>query len=327
MADAEDTRAKPKILLADDNTASRLTLQRWLIGWGYKVTTAVDGTAALQALADDPEIRLAVLDWIMPKHDGVDVCRAIRAGSAEPYVYVVLLTARDKREDIVTGLEAGADDYVVKPCNPLELEMRLRSGCRVINLQEQLVKAREALRYEAMHDALTALFNRAALVAQLDRELARSQRTCQPLSIVLGDIDHFKHINDTHGHAVGDVVLRETAKRMKAGIRAYDTLGRVGGEEFLIVLPNCDSLAGMAVASRLRFRVAAGPVPVANGIAVPVTISFGVAATDQFAGAGRERLVRAADAAMYRAKRAGRNRVLAASNEEWESGLAAPKQY
>jgi two-component system, cell cycle response regulator len=323
MAESEDATPKFKILLADDDTASRLTLQRWLVGWGYQVTTAVDGEAAMKVLADDPEIRLAMLDWIMPKYDGVDVCRTIRAGAAEPYVYVVLLTARDKREDIVAGLEAGADDYVIKPCHPLELEMRLRAGCRVINLQEQLVKAREALRYEAMHDTLTGLFNRGALVAQLDRELSRSQRTGEPLSLVVGDIDHFKSINDTHGHAVGDLVLRETAVRMKAGIRAYDTLGRVGGEEFLVVLPNCDSRVGMAVASRLRIRVASGPVPVADGVGANVTVSLGVAGTDQFAGASRERLVRAADAAMYRAKRAGRNRVLVASPEEWESGLTA----
>jgi two-component system, cell cycle response regulator len=322
MSKSQDAAPKPKILLADDDTASRLTLLRWLEGWGYNVTTAVDGQAALKALADDSEIRLAMLDWIMPKHDGVDVCRMIRSGPSEPYVYVVLLTARDKREDIVAGLEAGADDYLVKPCHPLELEMRLRAGCRVVNLQEQLVKAREALRYEAMHDALTGLLNRGALVTLLDRELARSKRSGEPVTIVLGDIDHFKTINDTHGHAVGDVVLREAAGRMKNGIRPYDALGRVGGEEFLLVLPNCDSRAGMAVASRLRIRIAAAPIAHETGPPVQVTLSLGVASTDQFSGATKEQLLRAADAAMYRAKRAGRNRVLVATPEEWESGLA-----
>jgi two-component system, cell cycle response regulator len=323
MSQTEDATPKPKVLLADDDTASRLTLLRWLQGWGYTVTTAVDGEAAMKALADDPEIRLAMLDWIMPKHDGVDVCRVIRSGPAEPYVYVVLLTARDKREDIVAGLEAGADDYLIKPCHPLELEMRLRAGCRVVNLQEQLVKAREALRYEAMHDTLTGLVNRGALVSQLDRELARSERTNEPITIVLGDIDHFKKINDTHGHAVGDVVLRETASRMKSSVRAYDTVGRVGGEEFLLVLPNCGSREGMAVASRLRIRVAATSVDAGEGIRIPVTVSLGVAGTDQLQGATKERLLRAADAAMYRAKHSGRNRVLVATAEEWESGMSA----
>jgi diguanylate cyclase (GGDEF)-like protein len=323
MVQSEDATPKPKVLLADDDTASRLTLLRWLQGWGYSVTTAVDGAAALKALADDPEIRLAMLDWIMPKHDGVDVCRVIRSGPAEPYVYVVLLTARDKREDIVAGLEAGADDYLIKPCHPLELEMRLRAGCRVVNLQAELVKAREALRYEAMHDTLTGLLNRGALVAQLDRELARGERTGEPVTIVLGDLDHFKSINDTHGHAVGDIVLRETATRMKAGVRAYDTLGRIGGEEFLLVLPNCGSREGMAVASRLRIRVASAPINAGIEASVAVTVSLGVVGTDQFPGGTKERLLRAADAAMYRAKRAGRNRVLVATAEEWESGLSA----
>jgi two-component system, cell cycle response regulator len=300
MSQSEDATPKPKVLLADDDTASRLTLLRWLQGWGYTVTTAVDGEAAMKALADDPEIRLAMLDWIMPKHDGVDVCRVIRSGPAEPYVYVVLLTARDKREDIVAGLEAGADDYLIKPCHPLELEMRLRAGCRVVNLQEQLVKAREALRYEAMHDTLTGLVNRGALVSQLDRELARSERTNEPITIVLGD-----------------------TSRMKSSVRAYDTVGRVGGEEFLLVLPNCGSREGMAVASRLRIRVAATQVDAGDGIRIPVTVSLGVAGTDQVPGATKERLLRAADAAMYRAKHSGRNRVLVATAEEWESGMSA----
>ncbi|HMJ10563.1 MAG TPA: diguanylate cyclase, partial [Polyangiaceae bacterium] len=224
-----------KILLADDEPIARTLLEHWLTGWGYQVTLARDGEAAWNALKTDPELRLAIVDWVMPKMDGTDVCRALRKGSQEPYVYVVLLTARDRKDDIVRGLDAGADDYLVKPCNPLELEVRLRAGRRVIELQEQLVRAREALRFEAMHDALTGLLNRRALLSLLDNERSRSSRTGNALSVIMGDLDRFKSINDSFGHATGDAVLREAGKRMKTSVRAYDSVGRIGGEEFMLI--------------------------------------------------------------------------------------------
>ena len=156
-----------KILLADDEPIARTMLEHWLTGWGYEVVTVRDGEAALNALAADPTLRLAIIDWVMPKVDGIEVCRQIRSGPPEPYVYVVLLTAKDDKSDIIEGLDAGADDYLVKPCNPLELKVRLRAGKRVIELQEQLVAARESLRFEAMHDSLTQLLNRGATLEQL----------------------------------------------------------------------------------------------------------------------------------------------------------------
>ncbi len=224
-----------KILLADDEPIARTMLEHWLAGWGYEVTLARDGESALQALKDDPELRLLVVDWVMPKKDGIEVCKAIRSGPQEPYVYIVLLTAKDDKSDIIAGLDAGADDYLVKPCNPLELKVRLRAGRRVIELQEQLVKARESLRFEAMHDSLTGLLNRGAVLEQLTKELVRASRRGAPVSVLMGDLDHFKTINDTFGHVAGDAVLRETARRLKAGVRAYDSLGRLGGEEFIAV--------------------------------------------------------------------------------------------
>jgi len=162
-----------RFLPADDEPIARTMLEHWLTGWGYEVVTVRDGEAALNALAADPELRLAIVDWVMPKVDGIEVCRQIRGGPAEPYIYVVLLTAKDDKSDIIQGLDAGADDYLVKPCNPLELKVRLRAGRRVIELQEQLVAARETLRFEAMHDSLTQLLNRGATLEQLERELVR----------------------------------------------------------------------------------------------------------------------------------------------------------
>ncbi|RYZ01629.1 MAG: diguanylate cyclase [Myxococcales bacterium] len=307
-----------KILLADDEPIARTMLEHWLVGWGYEVTLARDGEAALQALKDDPELRLLVVDWVMPKKDGIEVCKAIRNGPQEPYVYVVLLTAKDDKSDIIAGLDAGADDYLVKPCNPLELKVRLRAGRRVIELQEQLVKARESLRFEAMHDSLTGLLNRGAVLEQLTKELLRASRHGAPVALLMGDLDHFKTINDTHGHVAGDAVLRETARRLKAGVRAYDSVGRLGGEEFIAVLPECDAKTGLAVAQRLCRSLAESPTTV-GGKPIAQSISIGVAATDQYGPARAEELVRAADAALYRAKHAGRSRALLAIDKEFEA--------
>ncbi len=307
-----------KILLADDEPIARTMLEHWLVGWGYEVTTVRDGEAALNALAADPELRLAIIDWVMPKCDGIEVCRQIRGGPAEPYIYVVLLTAKDDKADIIQGLDAGADDYLVKPCNPLELKVRLRAGRRVIELQEQLVAARETLRFEAMHDSLTQLLNRGATLEQLERELVRASRRSAPVTVVMADLDHFKAINDTFGHATGDVVLREAARRLKLGVRAYDSVGRLGGEEFIAVLPECEAKVGLTVAQRLCRSVADTPVLTPSG-KVPVTISIGIAASDQFPGATAEELMRAADAALYQAKHTGRARCVLASSADWQA--------
>ncbi len=306
-----------KILLADDEPIARTMLEHWLAGWGYEVTLARDGESALQALKDDSELRLLVVDWVMPKKDGIEVCKAIRGGPQEPYVYIVLLTAKDDKSDIIAGLDAGADDYLVKPCNPLELKVRLRAGRRVIELQEQLVKARETLRFEAMHDSLTGLLNRGAVLEQLNNELVRASRRGATVAVLMGDLDHFKNINDDHGHVAGDLVLREAARRLKAGVRAYDSVGRLGGEEFIAVLPECDAKTGLSVATRLCRSLVETPTQY-GGATITHSISIGVAATDQFGSARGDELIRAADAALYRAKHAGRSRALLAIEKDFE---------
>ena len=311
-----------KILLADDEPIARTMLEHWLAGWGYEVVTVRDGEAALNALAADPDLRLALIDWVMPKVEGIEVCRRIRSGPAEPYVYVVLLTAKDDKSDIIEGLDAGADDYLVKPCNPLELKVRLRAGKRVVELQEQLVSARETLRFEAMHDSLTQLLNRGATLEQLDRELVRSARRSGPVTVVMADLDHFKAINDTFGHPIGDTVLREAAHRLKLGVRAYDSVGRLGGEEFIAVLPECEAKVGLQVAERLCRMIAESPV-LTNSGKVPVTVSIGVASTDQFPGAKADDLLRAADSALYQAKHAGRARAVLATLVDWQAQAPA----
>jgi two-component system, cell cycle response regulator len=305
-----------KILLADDEPIARTMLEHWLTGWGYSVTPVKDGEAALEALRADPEIRLAVVDWVMPKMDGIGVCRKIRSGPNEPYIYLVLLTARDNKADIIEGLDAGADDYLIKPCNPLELKVRLRAGRRVVELQEQLVSARESLRFEAMHDSLTSLLNRRAILEQLDRELLRAARRGAPVAVVLSDLDHFKSVNDTYGHGAGDSVLREAAQRLKTCVRAYDSVGRFGGEEVLCVLPECGADVAFGIAERLSSTLTQSPIATPEA-SVLVTLCSGVASTEQFPAATAEQLMRAADVALARAKRAGTGQCCLATAQEF----------
>lgn len=309
-----------KVLLAEDDPAARLLFSRWLARWDYQVTAVGDGLSALEALRADPTLRLCMVDWMMPGLDGIDVCRAIRE-RAEPYVYTILLTGRGDKEDVVRGLAAGADDYIVKPCHGLELEVRLRAGRRVVELQEELIASREALRREAMHDALTGLLNRAALLEHLGRELVRVQRQGSSLCCIMIDVDSFKGVNDEYGHLVGDKVLGMIARRFEGALRNYDAVGRFGGEEFVMVLPDCDARYGEGVAERLRAEIEARPVETPQG-SICVTASFGVASTEQHGEATSQALLRAADAALYRAKDGGRNRVCFAEPSDWAPAVS-----
>ena len=305
-----------RILIAEDNQDSCQLLRMILGHWGYEVVVASDGSEALDRLKADPSIRLAVVDWMMPRLDGLGVCRRLREERQEPYVYILLLTARSQKEDVVQGMEAGADDYLSKPFDTRELRARLRAGERIIDLQDELLAAREVLGEQATHDSLTGLWNHGAILDILVRELARSQRTDKPLGLVMVDLDHFKQVNDTYGHLAGDAVLREAARRMRSLVRPYDEIGRYGGEEFLVVVPECDSSGALKQAERLLGGLQGAAVPAPAG-AIPVTASVGVVACDHPkelaalcpAEEGAMLLLRAADIALYRAKAAGRNRV------------------
>jgi two-component system cell cycle response regulator len=169
----------------------------------------------------------------MPELDGPGVCRELRKLQEQAYTYAILLTSKESKEDIVTGSESGADDYLTKPFNAEELKARLQTGERILNLEDKLVEAREQMRFKATHDALTSLSNRGAIMELLGRELARSHREATSTVIMMGDVDHFKSINDTYGHPVGDEVLQEIARRLLSCVRSYDFVGRYGGEEFL----------------------------------------------------------------------------------------------
>lgn len=303
-----------KVLVADDDPVYRHLLHSTLAGWGYAVATVNDGAAAWRILESDDAPDLMILDWVMPGLDGDQICRLIRQKPRDRYIYILLLTSKRDREDLLLGLEAGADDYLCKPFDPPELKARLATGRRILHLQNELIEAREALRLQATRDALTGAWNHAAILEILERELSRSRRENKPLGIVLGDLDHFKRINDTHGHLTGDAVLKQIANRMLAAIRPDDLVGRYGGEEFLIVLPGCDESATLKVCERIRARVNESPL-IHQELKVPATISLGFTVYRPVKPANVPALLHSADVALYRAKAAGRNRVEMAAAE------------
>jgi two-component system cell cycle response regulator len=314
---AVSASGKVKLLLAEDDRLSREELERSLTKWGYDVTTTNDGGKALSTLLTPDAPRLALLDWEMPGLSGIDVCRLLRGRTEAPYVYVLLCTGRDGRRHLIDGLSAGADDYIRKPFDLQELEVRLRAGRRVVLLQDQLLDAQVELERRALRDALTGAKNRGAIVDVLTRELSRSRRTKRPLSIILSDVDHFKHVNDNHGHPAGDSVLKEFVRRTNAEVRTHDDVGRWGGEEFLIVVPECPIDEAIRVADRLRNALGRTPVDVPLG-QITVTASFGVAGTD-LGYSDLNTIISAADTALYAAKAAGRNRVARAEPAAAES--------
>jgi diguanylate cyclase (GGDEF)-like protein len=297
-----------RVLIAEDDAISRRLLEVTLGKWGYEVVVARDGQEAWEIVQRGDTPKLAILDWMMPRLDGVELCRRIRNLQDRQYVYLILLTAKGRKADIVEGMDSGADDYVTKPFDTGELRVRIRAAERILNLQAELLATQEALREQATHDALTGTWNRAAILDLLRRELARSQREGKAIGVAMVDLDHFKRINDTHGHKAGDIVLRETAQRMLTRMRPYDALGRYGGEEFLVITVGCDATGAAVQAERIRSCIADKPFD-AGGASVPLTVSAGVASSAGCDGISPVDLIQAADQALYLAKSAGRNRV------------------
>jgi diguanylate cyclase (GGDEF)-like protein len=297
-----------KVLLADDEALSRRLLESTLRRWGYEVIVAKDGIEASGILESPEAPRLVLLDWLMPGKSGLELCREIRRRETEAYTYVLMLTAKRNKGDVVAGLEAGADDYITKPFEPDELKVRLRTGKRILYLLEQLTLAQDSLRNLATHDSLTTLWNRSAINDKLFQALSHADRRDGMVAVAICDLDYFKRINDTHGHLVGDEVLAAVAKAMRDVVRPYDAIGRYGGEEFLIVLPGCDQVNAVSHAERLRAAVARVAVRTSTG-ELRVTASFGVTVAGRGSRADVQSLIHAADSALYRAKAKGRDRV------------------
>lgn len=296
-----------RILIADDSIVSRHLLDATLRKWGYEVVAASDGVEAWNILQAEGAPHLAILDWVMPGMTGPEVCRKVRehakdSKEQEAYTYILLLTSKSLKDDLIEGMEAGADDYVTKPFDQHELKVRLRAGTRIIDLQRQL-------RDQATKDFLLHIWNRSSILDILGRELIRGGRENRGLGVVLADLDHFKLVNDTYGHFAGDEVLREFARRMQGSVRPYDAIGRYGGEEFLIILPGCDEACTASQAERMRKALDAEPILI-NGQPRAVTCSFGATSWRPGTEMNSEMLIRVADDALYAAKHQGRNRVV-----------------
>lgn len=307
-----------KVLIAEDDAVSRRLLEATLMRWGYEVIVTRDGDEAWQVLQQADAPPLAILDWMMPGLDGVEICRLVRQRGHEPYIYLILLTTKSLKENIIEGLDAGADDYLTKPFNPSELQVRLRAGTRIITLQAELIKAREALRIQATHDPLTGIWNRRAILDILGTELVRAHREQTVVAVGIADLDHFKRLNDAYGHVIGDAALCEAANRMQASLRPYDALGRYGGEEFFMVLPGCSTQDACKLAERLCTNIGQEAMTIV-GHRLVVTSSLGVAASDVIPVLDATELIRAADIALYRAKANGRNRVEVATAADFEA--------
>ncbi|HXJ92682.1 MAG TPA: diguanylate cyclase [Terriglobia bacterium] len=299
---------KTKVLIAEDDPISLRVVETMLKKWGYEPVSAHDGEEALQALQSDDPPRIAILDWMMPRKDGISVCRELRQQTDRAYVYILLLTARSQQRDLVEGLGAGADDYLTKPYSGEELRARLFSGERILEVQQQLVAAREALRVQAIRDPLTGLFNRRYMGEALERELRRAEHGGQPLSMIMLDVDHFKRFNDTSGHQAGDDLLIHIGSLLQARTRREDIACRYGGEEFLLILPGAPLEAALRRAEELRRQIRESTVEHRGQSLGGISVSAGVACFPEH-GTSADGLLRAADMTLYRAKELGRDRV------------------
>jgi len=312
----EGTKASPRrdggktmrILVAEDDPVSLRLLQAFLVEWGYEVTSATDGEKALAVLQCSESPRLAILDWSMPGMEGVEVCREVRKRNKRPYIYVLMLTAKAKKQDIVEGLECGADDYLIKPYDAHELRARLRAGRRILDLQEQLVSAHSLIEVQMAVDPLTGVGSRDEILDILKHELILSSQSGSPMGLVLANIDCFRNITATFGSLAGDAVLREVAKRIRSALRPPDSIGRTAGDEFAMVLPGCDAPAAASLAERFRARVDRRSIDTSEAM-IPVTMSFGVVATLSEKALDLDQIWCLATEAVSRAKAKGRNRV------------------
>lgn len=311
---AGSVRQPTRVLLCQENQTTRELLIMILGECGYEVANAENGEQISQTLGWDEAPPLAILDTAMSYEDCISLCRRLRSRENRDYTYVMLLTDGDDSQETAEALEAGADCCIAKPVNPAELKARLSAAQRILDIRSELIETKRTLRQQAAHDALTDLWNRPAITDILSMELNRATRYDTSVGVVMADLDCFKDINDTYGHAEGDTIIRQTAKTMRAAFRPYDGFGRYGGQEFLIVLPRCDITFASHVAERLRKCVEKQVVTVGDR-QVSLTVSMGVAARSSSSNLGAHELIQAASKALYLAKLAGRNCVEAATEE------------
>jgi two-component system cell cycle response regulator len=305
-----------RVLVAENDPEVRLQMQNWLQGWGYQVLIAMNGPEAWEILQQERPPELVIMNRIMPDIEGVELSRRLRHEQRDYYHYILLITDTCAKRDIGHALESGADDYLMKPFGRDDLRARLTVASRILSLQDHLIQAREGLLDQATKDALTGVWNRPALLELFQRELDRASRVNTSTGLLILDLDHFKAVNDTYGHLTGDLALKETARRLKCAVRSYDLVGRYGGEEFLIVFPDCSREQLCRIAENVRLAVGSKPVLVGT-VEIPISLSIGavsVAAEGRSAG----NMLAVADVALYQAKNTGRNRTVYCQRASFE---------
>ena len=300
------------VLIAEDDPVSRKLLEKTLSKEGYDVVTAENGRKAFETF-EERFFPIVITDWMMPEMDGLDLIKTIRRKERAGYVFIFLLTAKSSKEDIIAGLGAGADDYLTKPFNRGELMARLKTATRILELEESLKRANKEIHVLSITDALTGCFNRAYMDKTLPKEVKRCLRYKRPLSLIMGDIDHFKLVNDTYGHQTGDEILRRFVTCLNREIRKeIDWICRYGGEEFLLVFPETDFDSAMGLAERLRVNVSEMLIDFEER-KDSITVSFGVTglpATMKNHDISHEEIIGLADRFLYEAKETGRNRIV-----------------
>ncbi len=305
---------RPRILIVEDDELSLHMLTSLLDSEGYEFSVARNGQEAMDLYSQE-FFPIIITDWLMPEMDGIELCHMIRSMNLDRYIYIIVLTSQASKSDLIQGLDAGADDYIVKPIHRAELRVRLKGACRILDLEASLKKSMAEIREMSIHDRLTGSFNRVFMDQQLTQEIMRSSRYHHNLSIIMVDLDHFKVINDTFGHMAGDEVLKESVKNITSSFRrGVDWIARYGGEEFVIVLPETDHAGALLVAERMRLKIAAAPIDY-MGCPIAITASFGLLTLlPSISGAPRflEQVLNVADTCLYQAKNNGRNQVVSA---------------
>lgn len=308
-AGSTNSRVPGRILVVDDNRDNVEIISTRLRFRGYDVEESSHGEDALTKVKANPP-DLILLDVMLPDIDGYEISRRIKGSTRLPYIPIILVTARDSTQDKVMGLDAGADDYLTKPINFPELEARVRSMLRIKRLQDELEEKNRELERLSISDGLTGLFNHRHIHQLLEDEYERANRTGDPLTVAMFDLDRFKSVNDTYGHPAGDRVLRGFADILRDTAREIDRLGRYGGEEFMVILPETGVGDGRVFVERVRREVARMPFDVGREEPIHMTTSAGLATYPSGGVHACEELISRADRALYAAKEAGRNRVV-----------------
>jgi diguanylate cyclase (GGDEF)-like protein len=303
-----------QILIVDDDPVARQILRSSLVRCGYQVIEKADGQAAWEYLQTEP-VRFMITDWVMPCMEGLELIRKVRAANFSKYIYMIILTGKGDKGDMVDGLSAGADDYLVKPFDLNELRARVMIGKRILDLEDRLHSARDQMEIVAMHDSTTDLLNRRAIYNHAEAELNRAQRDHQPCCLAMIDIDHFKNVNDHYGHLTGDRALRHVADCIVHSVRSYDWVGRWGGDEFLVVFPNTDPATAAHIAERIRATILDDPLSLANHQFLPLQVSMGITIAQPGPTLSLDTLIQQTDESLYQAKESGRNRFVIWQNQ------------